>query len=160
MLWEDEDFECCKMDDFCQELLDDIGAEAEENDGGDVRVIRAWQETWEKKRIGPQGDSVFQTRLVRKYGGLKWLDPDDGDSLRTAHPEQMFFEKKKGNNQYHVFAMKAGYDQNKEPELQKDAWDVWAFESPLYDQVTEYNAEKVGVMVYQQDDDECDSEAE
>ena len=56
--------------------------------------------------------------------------------------------------------MKAGYDQNKEPELQKDAWDVWAFESPLYDQVTEYNAEKVGVMVYQQDDDECDSEAE
>ena len=41
MLWEDEDFECCKMDDFCQELLDDIGAGAEENDGGDVRVIRA-----------------------------------------------------------------------------------------------------------------------
>ena len=56
--------------------------------------------------------------------------------------------------------MKAGYDQNKEPELQKDAWDVWAFESPLYDHVTEYNAENVGVMVYQQDDEECDSEAE
>ena len=30
------------MDDFCQELLDDIGAEAEDNDGGDARVIRAW----------------------------------------------------------------------------------------------------------------------
>ena len=70
--------------------------------GEAVRVFRAWKEGWEKKKIGPKGDSVFEARLGRKYGGLSWLDCDMGDVLMTANPDNMWFDKKHGNNEYHV----------------------------------------------------------
>ena len=157
-LWEDEDFKCCKMNEFCQEIVDGLPQEEDQDEGG-VRVLRAWQEGWEKRKVGPQGDSIFQARLVRKYGGLCWTDPDHGDTLRTAHPDQMFFQKKKGNNQYHVFAMKDGYDRSRVPDKQDEEWDVWAFDMPLYDQITEYYEDKEGVVVYQEGED-CESEEE
>ena len=102
-LWEDEDFKCCKMNEFCQEIVDGLLQEEDQDEGG-VRVLRAWQESWEKRKVDPKGDSIFQARLVWKYGGLCWTDPDDGDTFRTAHPDQIFFQKKKGNNQCQVFS--------------------------------------------------------
>ena len=85
--------------------------------GEAVRVFRAWKEGWEKKKVGPKGDSVFEAMLVRKHGGLSWLDCDMGDVLMTANPDNMWFDKKHGNNEYHVHATKVGYDKTKDPAV-------------------------------------------
>ena len=66
------------------------------NSPGEVRIVRAWLEGWEKKNISPSGDSNFEARVVRKYGGLKSLDPDSKLSLRVSHPERMTFTKAMG----------------------------------------------------------------
>ena len=135
VLWNDEDFECCHMTEFCR----DTSMETIDNgEGVHVRVFRAWKERWEKKKIGPKGDKVHEARLVRKYGGLQWIDIDNGDPLITAHPEHMWFEKKRGNNEYHVVGCKEDYDYMKKPEDQNYKFDLWGCEDAMYGQITEY----------------------
>ena len=73
--------------------MDGLPQEEDQDEGG-VRVLRVWYESWEKRKVGHQGDSIFQARLVQKYGGLCLTDPDDRDTLRTARSDQMFFQKK------------------------------------------------------------------
>ena len=56
-------------------------------------------------KVGPSGHAKLEARLVRKYGGLKWLDPDKDEegntyTSRTAHPDMMFFHKQHRHNQY------------------------------------------------------------
>ena len=59
------------------------------------RNFRAWEETWEKKKIDPKGEKVQETRLLRKYGGLKWLNLDN-NMVFTARADEMIFEKNVG----------------------------------------------------------------
>ena len=42
---------------------------------------------------------------MRKDGGLQWLDCDNYNALLTVHPECIHFEKRHGNNQYHIFLL-------------------------------------------------------
>ena len=37
-------------------------------------IFHAWEETWEKVKVGPNGDVVLEIRLLEKYGSLVWLD--------------------------------------------------------------------------------------
>ena len=53
--WTDEDFKCCKMDVFCGDIEADLTRENAARDS-EVRNFRAWQERWEKKKLGPQGN--------------------------------------------------------------------------------------------------------
>ena len=39
-----------------------------------MRIIHYWEETWEKKTVGPNGHAKLEARLVRKYGGLQKQD--------------------------------------------------------------------------------------
>ena len=70
------------MDDFCGQILDSMEnnqlySNGGTNTNGGVRIFRAWVETWETDKIGPNGDALFEARLVRKYGSLKWINPDN-----------------------------------------------------------------------------------
>ena len=58
-LWDDDDFTGCKMDVYCKEIIESLET-PDDNDGDNVRIFRAWVEEWEKKKIGPQGDVVFE----------------------------------------------------------------------------------------------------
>ena len=101
----------------------------------------------------------LQARLVRKYGGLQWLDPDDEYSIRTAHPDMMYFQKDRGNNRYVVFAMKEGYDLNKIPSMQDSKWETW--ETNLVQaEVKEFYEDRREVKCYNKEEDDCDSDEE
>ena len=70
------------MDDFCGQILDSLennqlDENGETNANGEVSIFCPWVETWEKNKIGLNGDSIFETRLLRKYGSLKWTNPDN-----------------------------------------------------------------------------------
>lgn len=157
-LWDDDDFTGCKMDVYCSEIIESLETQVD-NDVDEVRIFRAWVEEWEKKKIGPQGDVIFEQRLVRKYGNLKWLDPDNNFSLRVSHPERMSFTKARGNNKYDILATMNGYDLDGSAESQNDLYDVWETGPDFFNEVIEYYKESTVVRCYKKGG-LCDSDEE
>ena len=68
---------------------------------------------------------MLEARLVRKYGGLRWLDQDNGYRVCEMHSDRMFFQKRRVNDKYLIFATYQGYDLTKQPEQQLDKYDAW-----------------------------------
>lgn len=157
-LWTDEDFESLKLDVLCKDVVET----ALSLPNKPLRIFRAWEEEWEKVPISANGNDVLEARLVRKYGGIKWLDPDNGHRLCIAHPNNMFFEKKRGNNKYLIFATYKGYDTSKKPDEQHELYDPWEkSEYDFYDQVIEfYEQDKSREVKCYTKGPECDSESD
>ena len=153
-LWSEKDFASLKLNSLCLELGVETQMESEKVN----RIFRAWEETWEKKKIGSTGDKVQEARLLRKYGGLKWKNPDK-NVVFTGRTEKMIFEKKRGNNQYHVFGVADGFDLDVEKEKQPGLWDWWPRVDDFYDMVTDYYKDSDTVTCFQEYDD-CSSEEE
>ena len=56
------------------------------------RLFKAWIEDWEWDCITHK-DSVAEARLLQKYGGLRWIDPDNDENiLCVASTEDMEFQ--------------------------------------------------------------------
>jgi hypothetical protein len=53
-----------KMDPFCKEIKESLQAEQTENE---MRILRLWQERWELEKIGPNGNSILEAKLTKKY---------------------------------------------------------------------------------------------
>ena len=156
-LWSDDNFQGCKMDVFCNEIIDSL--EAPQSNDGEVRIFCAWIENWERKNLGPTGDPIFGARLVSKYGGLKWLDPDNNYTLQVAHPNKMSFNKLRGDNKYHILATLEGCDLSIPPEAQLNLYEVWWAETDWLDQVIDYYKDDDKVRIYGKGG-ECDSESD
>ena len=118
-----------KMDPFCKEIKESLQAQQTENA---VRILRLWQERWELEKIGPNGDSILEARLTKKYKGLKFFDIHENNRVMTAH--KMIFQKKHGNNAYHVFATMDGFnDLLKDEDEANDAyWQPWKVNEDLF----------------------------
>ncbi len=87
-LWEDEDFASMKMDPFCKEIKESLQAGQNEKEG---RILRLWQERWEREKIGPNGSSILEARQTKKYKGLKFVDINENNKVMTAH--NILFQK-------------------------------------------------------------------
>ena len=109
--------------------------------------------------MGPKGDQVLEARLVRKYGGIKWLDPANGYRACEAHPNDVAFEKKRGNNRYIIFGTYHGFDLDKDLEEQQEKYEFWEKTEDFYDQVKEYYKDSEEVEIHTQGG-ECDSESD
>ena len=48
------------------------------------QLFRAWREEWEKESAH-KNDAVHEAKLLRKYAGLKWIDPDTDLMLVAEH---------------------------------------------------------------------------
>ncbi len=109
------------------------GARAEQTEK-EVRILRLWQERWELEKIGPNGDLILEARLTKKYKGLKFVDFDEeNNKVMTVH--KMIFQKKRGNNLYHVFATMDGfnYELKDEDEENDTYWERWEVNEDLFD---------------------------
>ena len=67
------------MDDKCQTLLDALESMKTCDDNEEI-VFKAWKKSLATYTLKPKGYSILEARLCRKYGGVKWLDPDMGMS--------------------------------------------------------------------------------
>jgi hypothetical protein len=106
-----------KMDTFCKEIKDSLIEETVQS----VRILRLWQVRWELKKVGPQGNSILEARLTKKYARLKFLDIKKNNRVMTLH--KMIFQKQRGNNAYHVFATMDGFnDKLKDDDEANDAY--------------------------------------
>ena len=135
-LWSEDNFQGCKMGVFFNEIIDQF--DVPQSIDGEVGIFCAWVETWEKKKLGPTGDTVFEVRLVSKCGGLKWLDHDNNYTLWLAQPKNMSFNKQRENNKYHILVTLQGCDLSIPPEDQLDFYKVWWSETYWFDQLIDY----------------------
>ena len=71
-------------------------------------------------------------RLVRKYGSLKWLDPENQYSLWIAHPDIMNFNKQRGENKYNIFANMEVYNRKISLDNQPYLYDVSVTNTDLF----------------------------
>ena len=62
-LWTKEDFKYCNMDEYYKEIAEEI---EKDNTVSGARIFHAWKETWEKKKVGPNGEANLEARLVKK----------------------------------------------------------------------------------------------
>ena len=155
-LWTEEDFKYCKMDEYCKEIADEI---ENDNTPNGVRIFRAWKETWEKKKVGPNGNARLEARLLKKYGGLSWIDCDHQNAKVNAHTSMMAFTKKRGDNHYCVLGCNEGFDYKVDCQLQNDLWEPYETEPWFYDLVMDYYKDKEDKVKCYRKDGECDSES-
>jgi hypothetical protein len=111
------------------EIKESLQAEQNEKE---VRILRLWQERWELEKIGPNGDSILEAHLTKKYKGLNFFI-DENNKAMTAH--KILFQKKCGNNAYHVFATMDGFNDvlKNEDEANDAYWQPWKVNEDLFD---------------------------
>ena len=139
--------------------------EVEEEDT-EPRIFRAWEEKWERRKMNKNASQYLHAKMLRKYGGLKWIDiegeenPEAGPPcLITAHPEEMYFKEDCRRYRYLVVGMKEGFDIKGGME-QEDYFDVWErTENPLFGAIRDYYEDRKYVKVVEKGG-EYDSEEE
>jgi hypothetical protein len=150
-----------KMDEFCKEISDGLEVDKAIRTGK-IRIFKAWRKRWEIVKLGPNGDIVLEARLLRKYGGIKWFDPDS-EQVFTSHMTKMHFEKKRGDNQYNVFGILQGYDMDLADDHPDniDQSEPWSLSSDWYEQVALYYKESsADVVCYDKEFGVCESNNE
>ena len=92
------------------------------------RLFRAWIEDWEFECIFDR-DPVSEARLLQKYGGLKWIGPDENEVV-VAGEEQMEWQGGRNGSGWCLFGIKDS-DGSMEPWVIDLAIDLMAdYEQP------------------------------
>eukprot|EP00957_Ditylum_brightwellii_P142139 10829562-Ditylum_brightwellii.AAC.1 len=67
-------------------------------------------------------DPVNEHKILQKYAGLAWYDPDEDIIVITSDEKVHFLHQSKPCiHEYHIVALCDGYD----PETNPDATDLW-----------------------------------
>ena len=101
--WDDDDFADPGLEDAS------VGRTQERK----TRIFRAWLESWETE-VQAKQDPVNEAKLLQKYGGLLWVDPDHGHTFMASR-EQMHWSQMRGSRGYCVKGLLESYD-NTDPE--------------------------------------------
>ena len=122
-MWEEADFVCCKMDAYCAPIIE--LSEVKKSTRKETRIFCAWKERWDMKELTSNRDVSHEAHLVRKYGGLTWLDTDNGDKITKSHANEMRFQKQRSKNRYCFFAYSEKYDLSIAIHTQEDDVELW-----------------------------------
>lgn len=155
-MWEDADFKTMKMDEYCMSMW-----EALDLDVRLLKMLRNWQETWERKPVGPMGDVVLLEMLKCKYVGFK-LDENEGDQ-RSFTVHAIEFKRENCRKYFQMVGVTKEFNTMisiEENDLQH--YDVRELCSDTYDCFHVYYdefAQEDGVLVYKKGG-VCDSKDE
>jgi len=124
--WRDEDFETAALHE-----------ETKKSVKKHKKVLRLWIEDWEKEAIRKKDDRN-ETKLLQKYGGLVWEDPDCGGMKFTACGTHLHWQKKTARQKdfgYCIIGLREDYNEDKE-----ETFDYWTLEDEcaLHDCLKEY----------------------
>ena len=101
------------------------------------RLFKAWIEDWEWEAIGTR-DVVMEARLLQKYGGLSWIDPDENE-LCVAIEERMEFQGGRNGAGWCLLGTRVNGDGGMEPWVLDVVIDLIA----EYEQPSEMNIEVI-----------------
>jgi hypothetical protein len=124
--WRDDDFS-----------KDDNGSGDKNENTKHKRVFKAFIEEWETEAIRKK-DVVNEAKLLKKYGGLSWYDPDNGNKLLYASKTSLHWTRytKKNGGGYCVKAHGPEYKRNEDGE--EDDTEPWCINEDLIGQIEEY----------------------
>jgi hypothetical protein len=125
------------------------------------RYFRAWLEDWEINAIKKQ-DVVNETRLLAKYGGLQWRDPDNGYKKLISDRNELHWSRptKKNGGGYGVIAYDEHYRED-DPN-NTDHVEPWIVTIDLIECISHFyknnrTEENVKVIEKEMDDDNEES---
>jgi hypothetical protein len=111
------------------------------------RVFKAWFEDWEAEIVNKRND-LHEHKLLAKYGGMVWKDPDSNYKLFTADSKFMMWQrKKKGVSEgYNICGIREDYDPTKPEDdpYNQDKCEPWSIQdagAPIYDLITAFYME-------------------
>ena len=137
-VWNDDDFRCLKLDKF------GIDVEVLAGEKKAKTIFRAWKEGWECMETTKR-DVIFENRLVMKYRGIKWYDPENEERIIHAHPKEMYWKRerkrkdKSNHTGYYVLGCAEGYCMDTSPDDQDgNLWDFWETNEEFYNLVLQY----------------------
>ena len=90
------------------------------------RIFRAWVEDWELEAKAKQ-DPVNAAKLLQKYGGLMWFDPDTKKTFMASR-EVMYWSPMRGSKGYCVKGLLDLYDPT---DPSDDNWEPWVLDPEL-----------------------------
>lgn len=124
-----------------------------------VRIFKAWKEDWEQAAILKR-DPVSEARILEKYGGLQWFDPDKS-LMCTAGKDELVWTRKWGiKGGYCVQVFNENYDEDAaDNETNIEPWEI--SKDLLIDCIAEYYTEHkhLGVTVLQLEPSEDNSQS-
>ncbi len=145
LCWEDANFRIIGLD---PNILPLDEAPNDEVARRKTCIFCAWIEDWEDEAVWPRGCAITEQEILSKYGGLRWLDQDNGIWF-TAHPDKVSSEKKRGATTYELFGIMEGYEDGLPDSEHEDMWEEW-FHDCAIDEIAEYYQwhPEEGVIVY------------
>lgn len=148
VIWDDDDFETLRLDPYCLPL--DVAPD-DEVTRRTTRIFRAWIENWEDE-CGPNGCPILEQHILRKYGGLKFVDPDGGKKF-TVHEHRSSFQKERGANRYELFCTVDGFDDSIDDDDQNELWEPWCRDLVIEEIVKFYKKnDNNGLVIYHEGD--------
>jgi hypothetical protein len=161
-LWEDSDFDCMKMDEYCRDLQVDASA-ALQNDAVEcvrIRNVKLWQERWEvPKRYMGKGRTQLEARLEKKYVGLKLREMEGDWRVFTIDMIDLHGCRDKVYR-FHAVTKSYNEDLDDRDDENCDKFEFYAFSAKTYLCIAEYykdHPNEDGVRIFTTDDD-CDSD--
>ena len=112
------------------------------------RIFKAYMEDWEHAAIMKR-DLVNETKLLKKYGGLSWTDPDHNDVLLYADKKSLNWSRVTyhGKNSinpgtykdggFSVRAIGPNYDE-RDPENEKKNVEPWSICETIIGEIAHY----------------------
>jgi hypothetical protein len=124
-IWTDEDFK----------IGDDV--KDDEVNTKPRRIFKAFLEDWENEAITKR-DVVNEAKLLKKYGGLTWLDPDNGNIKLRADMKALHWTRvsKKTGGGFCVNAIGPNYDEN-DPDNIRNV-EPWLISEVLIGEISHY----------------------
>ena len=124
-LWEEADFECMKIDEYCSDLL-----QALDKENAHIQqksILQNWKESRDKKKLTSSGDIILLEQLRKKYVGLKLDKMEcDQDIYIILDVER---EDRNGNNINQLIQVTKHYtmELDKNDPLNMPHWKFWHF---------------------------------
>lgn len=130
-----------------------------------ARIFKNWEEDWEEESIFKKSP-VSEARLLEKYGGLTWFDPDNNQVVYSDGNELKWIritKKKDGvkSGGYAIVAYDEKYD-NGTDENKDDHTEPWEFSIDLRSLIATYYTEhpEFGVKIIETDEVEVEKSNE
>jgi len=97
-------------DDFDKELgfdMEDFMEKCEQKEKPQC-IVHCYMEDWEAAAIKDQKNIVGQTKLLKKYGGLQFFDPDT-EKMVTVDDKKLHWSSTKGSRGWCLISYSSDY---------------------------------------------------
>ena len=140
--WDDNDFDA-------ELAFDNVAHENLKR--GPMRIVKCWVEDWEEGAV-LSNDSVSEAKLLKKYGGLEWMDIDNNILCRTG---KMTWRGRKPNKGWNVDGYMADWVETDLMCIEHE--ELWAIDQNcplhvcLYEYYTKKRSKECNILAMQRD---------